>query len=107
MSPDDYRDEERRATEGGFRLEQHIGTILQLMVLGLLSWSLNTTVSLRTEVGVLQAKLEAMQGIISQGTNDRYRGADARRDFDAVWAEMNRFEKRMSACETRHAGGQR
>jgi hypothetical protein len=87
-----------------FRLEQHIGTILQVMVVALLTWSLSTTVSLRTEVGVLQAKVEAMQLTINQGTNDRYRGSDAARDFATVWSELNRFDKRMTNCENKHNG---
>lgn len=85
-----------------FRIEQHIGTILQVMVIALLGWSLSTTVSLRTEVGVLQAKMEAVQSTMLQGTNDRYRGSDAVRDFRVVWDELGRLEKRMAACESRH-----
>ena len=80
-------------------LEQHIGTMLQVAVLGLLAWSLNTSVSLRTEVSVLQSQMTSLQAIITQGTNDRYRGTDAARDFSATWDSINRLSARVSAAE--------
>jgi hypothetical protein len=46
--------------ETGFRLEQYVGMIMQAAILGLLAWSLNTTVTLRTEVAVLQATVVAV-----------------------------------------------
>ena len=80
-------------------LEQHVGTILQVAVVGLLAWSLNTSVSLRTEVSVLQNQMTSLQAIITQGTNDRYRGTDAARDFSATWDSINRLSARVSAAE--------
>jgi len=82
-------------------MEQHIGTILQITVIGLLGWSLMTTVELRTSIGVMQAKMEAVQTTLSQGTSDRYRGSDASRDFKAVWDEMNRRDDRLSKVESK------
>lgn len=82
-----------------WRLEQHLGTVMQALVIGLLGWSLKTTVDMRTDLGVLQAKLEALSATVGQGTNDRYRGSDAARDFNAVWAEFQRREVRLSRCE--------
>lgn len=84
-----------------WRLEQHIGTIMQALVVGLLAWSLKTSVDMRTEIGVLQAKVESLQTTVSQGTNDRYRGTDAARDFAAVWAEIQRLDARLQRCEGR------
>ena len=84
------------------RLEQHVGTIMQIMVIGLLGWSLKTNVDTRAEIGVLQAKVEAMQTTINQGTNDRYRGSDAARDFAAVWAELQRQGSRINDIEERN-----
>lgn len=88
----------------GFRLEQHIGTLLQVLVIGLLGWSLQTTVNLRTDMGIMQAKLESLQSTVSQGTNDRYRGTDAQRDFAAVYKEISRIDLRLDRCERRHEG---
>lgn len=90
------------ADDRGFRIEQHIGTILQVLVIGLLGWSLQTTVTLRTDVGIMQAKLEALQASVSQGTNDRYRSSDATRDFSAVYKEISRIDGRLDRCEQRH-----
>lgn len=87
--------------ENGFRLEQHVGTIMQAAVLGLLAWSLNTTVAMRTEVGVLQAQVASIQTTINQGTNDRYRGSDAARDFMARDREISRLEDRVTKLEAR------
>ena len=80
-------------------LEQHIGTVLQLMVVGLLAWSLNTSVALRTEVSVLHNQMSTLQTTIAQGANDRYRGTDAARDFSATWDSINRLSARVSAAE--------
>ena len=88
-----------QAQDKGVRLEQHIGTILQIMVVGLLAWSLSTTVSLRTEVGILQAELRSIQTAVLQGTNDRYRATDAARDMRALWDELARMDKRLAKYE--------
>lgn len=82
-----------------WRFEQHVGTIMQVLVIGLLGWSLKTSVDMRTEIGVLQVKVEALQVSVGQGTNDRYRAADAMRDFAAVWAEIQRLDARLQRCE--------
>lgn len=90
------------AEDRGFRLEQHIGTILQFLVIGLLGWSLQTTVTMRTELGIMQAKLEALQATVAQGTNDRYRSGDAQRDFTAVYKDIARLDDRLTKCERKH-----
>ena len=80
-------------------LEQHIGTVLQLMVVALLGWSLSTSVALRSEVSVLQSQMTTLQTTLAQGANDRYRGTDAARDFSATWDSINRLSTRVSAAE--------
>ena len=87
--------------ENTFRLEQHIGTIMQVMVVGLLAWSLRSNVELTTQMGIVQAKIENLQATVNQGTNDRYRGSDAAKDFSGVWAEMARLDSRLSRIELR------
>jgi hypothetical protein len=82
-------------------LEQHIGTILQITVVGLLGWSLMTTQSMSRDVEVLKVRVEAMNATIAQGTNDRYRGTDASRDFAAIRQEMQFFERRINALEAK------
>ena len=87
--------------ENTFRLEQHIDTIMQIMVVGLLAWSLKSNVELTTQMGIVQAKIENLQATVSQGTTDRYRGSDATKDFSAVWAEVARIDARLSRIEMR------
>lgn len=85
-----------------WRIEQHIGTIMQAVVIGLLAWSLKTNVDTTTQLGVLQAEVRNLQTTVQQGTNDRYRGSDAARDLAAVWAELNRHSTRMDGMEAKH-----
>ena len=85
----------------GFRLEQHIGTIMQILVVGLLAWSLKTNVEMTTQMGIVQVKLESLQTTVNQGTADRYRGTEAAKDFQGVWAELARHETRIQKLESR------
>lgn len=82
-----------------WRIEQHVGTIMQALVIGLLAWSLKTNVDTSAQLGVLQAEVRALQTTVQQGTNDRFRGSDATREFGAVWAEFQRREVRISRLE--------
>jgi len=86
----------------GWRIEQHIGTIMQVLIVGLLAWSLKTNVDLTTQMGVVQAEVRNLQLTVQQGTNDRYRGSDAARDLAAVWGELNRHSARMDGLEAKH-----
>lgn len=85
-----------------WRIEQHVGTIMQALVIGLLAWSLKTNVDTSAQLGVLQAEVRALQTTVQQGTNDRYRGSDAARDLAAVWAELQRHSARMDGIENKH-----
>ena len=85
----------------GFRLEQHIGTTIPPMVVGLLAWSLKTNVEMTTQIGIVQVKLEALQSTVNQGTTDRYRGTDAAKDFSAVWSELARHDARLNKIESK------
>jgi hypothetical protein len=80
-------------------MEQHLGTILQIMVVALLTWSLSTTMTLSKDVEVLKVQVQAMTTAMNQGTNDRYRGTDAARDFAAVRDELLRLDRRLQRVE--------
>lgn len=82
-------------------LEQHIGTLLQLVVVGLLAWSLQTTQSLSNDVAVLKSQVALLSATLNQGTSDRYRGADAARDFGRVDHDIRRLDERLLRLETR------
>jgi len=87
--------------DNSWRLEQHVGTIMQAAVIGLLAWSLKTNVELTNQVGILQVQVSALQNTVAQGTQDRYHAADAARDFASVWSELNRHSARMDGLEAR------
>lgn len=91
-------DTERRANSA---IEQHIGTILQIAVVGLLGWSLLTTQTMTKDLEVLKVKVEALNATITQGTNDRYRGTDAAKDFAGVRQEMGFLERRIATVESK------
>jgi len=80
-------------------MEQHLGTILQIIVVALLGWSLTTTQNLSKDVEVLKVQVTALNATIQQGTADRYRGADASRDFAAVRDELTRLDRRVQRLE--------
>lgn len=86
----------------GWRIEQHVGTIMQVLIVGLLAWSLKTNVDLTTQMGIVQAEVRNLQIAVQQGTNDRYRGSDAARELAAVWAELQRHAARMDGLESKH-----
>ena len=90
------------AADQTWRLEQHVGTIMQVLIVALLGWSLKTNVELTNQVGILQVQVSALQTTVAQGTNDRYRGSDAARDLAAVWGELNRHSARMDGLEAKH-----
>lgn len=85
----------------GNRLEQHIGTILQTVVVALLGWSLITTQSLTRDMAVLQSQVSALTATVNQGAVDRYRGSDAAKDFSAIRNELQFIERRVSDLEGR------
>ena len=76
-------------------LEQHIGTILQVMVIGLLGWSLSTTVAMNREMGEFKATVVSLQANLNAATSDRYRASDATRDHAAIWADIQRTDVRV------------
>ena len=69
-----------------------ISTILQVMVIALLGWSLSTTVSLKTDVDVLKTQVSMLNNTIQQGVADRVAVA-------AIRADVSNFERRLSVCE--------
>ena len=85
----------------GNRLEQHIGTILQTVVVALLGWSLITTQSLTRDMAVLQSQVSALTATVNQGSNDKYRGSDAAKDFGSIRNEIQFIERRVSDLEGR------
>lgn len=76
-------------------LEQHVGTIMQVMVIGLLGWSLSTTASMNREMGEFKATVVALQANIAAATSDRYLASDAARDHASIWADLQRTDAHL------------
>lgn len=95
MDKEDEIMERRSAT----RIEQHIGTILQITVVALLGWSLATTQSMSQDVAVLKVRVESLSAAVNQGTTDRYRGSDAAKDFASIRNELQFLERRVQTLE--------
>ena len=76
-------------------IEQHLGTIMQVMVIGLLGWSLSTTVAMNREMGEFKATVIMLQSSLGAMTNDRYRASDATRDHAAIWADIQRTNSQI------------
>ena len=76
-------------------IEQHLGTIMQVMVIGLLGWSLSTTVAMNREMGEFKATVIMIQSSFVAATNDRYRASDAARDHASIWADLQRTEAHL------------
>lgn len=85
-----------------WRLEQHVGTLMHVLIVGLLGWSLKTNVETTNQIGILQAEVRSLQASVANASADRYRGADAARDVAAIWAELNRHAVRMDKIESRN-----
>lgn len=94
-------DEDIGERRSSIRLEQHIGTILQITVVALLGWSLATTQTMSQDVAVLKVRVEALSTAVNQGTTDRYRSSDAAKDFAAVRAEIQFLERRVQTLESK------
>jgi len=52
-----------------------------------------------TEARYTNARLEKIEATIERGIDDRYRGTDARRDFDSVTRTINALESRIRTIE--------
>lgn len=94
-------DDDKLERRQGLMLEQHIGTILQITVVALLGWSLMTTQNMTSDMAVLKVKVETLTVTINQGTNDRYRGTDAAKDFAGVRQEIQFLERRVAGLEAK------
>lgn len=101
MHSEENMDDEKTERRQSIMLEQHIGTILQITVVALLGWSLMTTQAMTSDMAVLKVKVESLTISIQQGSNDRYRGTDAAKDFAAVRQEIQFIERRVSAIEAK------
>lgn len=83
-------------------MEQHIGTVIQFVVVGLLGWTGISMVGLKSDVAVLRVQVEALQVVVKSSSDDRYLGADAARDHSVIRQEMAILERRVEKLEKDH-----
>lgn len=60
-----------------------------------------TTQQMTGDMAVLKVKVESLTISIQQGSNDRYRGTDAAKDFAAVRQEIQFIERRVATLESK------
>ena len=85
--------------------EQHAQTILTATVLALLLGSGGVLLALREDVSVLKSQVNFMNNQIQQGVDDRFRGADWRREKERLDERHRQIELRMDKIEEAHQGG--
>lgn len=96
-SPD--HNERRR---GG--VERHIQTILTMGVAALLAWQLSTIEEMRVELAILAGRVDALAARVDDASSDRYRTADANRDFALRDQVIRGLEGRIKRVEEICAG---
>lgn len=86
--------EERRSI-----LERHVQTIIVSATIALLGWQLLTTLDIREKLTRFEERLLSLQGQVNSGIDDRFRGADWRREERALNDRFDRVEKRLDKVE--------
>lgn len=87
--------EDRR--RGG--LEKHVQTILTMGVAALLAWQLTAVEEMRIQLATLAGRVEALAARVDEASSDRYRAAEAQRDFALRDQVIHRLEMRVARLE--------
>jgi hypothetical protein len=106
MSTVDQKDEEMTdEAKPRSGLEQHIQTVITVVVGALLLWTGSTLVDIKQEVTTLKVQVVMMQGQLQSGIDDRFRGSDWRREKEVLDDRFRRIEteieKHRSVTEKR------
>lgn len=94
MSMSDFQ---RRQADRANQMIERLWKLLQLIVVGLLAWTVEAVSDIKTDVAVLKAEMTA----IKQGTADRYYGHQAASDFAQVWRQLETNSKLLLSHESR------
>ena len=81
------------------KLERNLHSIVTGLATIALCWVAATTTSANTKIEVLTVKVEAMQKLMDIQTIDRYRAADADKDFQLRDAKIQRNIERIENIE--------
>jgi hypothetical protein len=76
----------------GSNIERHIQTIITALLLALLIWNGTTMLSMRDDVTTLKVQVANMDGQLRSAGDDRFRGADWRREREIIEQRFNRIE---------------
>ena len=96
-------------SEASRGMERHIQTGIQLLIVGLLGWTLLTVHNMDVSMGRLEEKLIAQAGtiiLLSKLSDDRYRAKDAERDFHVRDKAILAIDSRLLRVEKKIYGGE-
>jgi len=88
-------------------MERHIQTILTGVVAALLGWVGVSLLDLRDRTTRLEVQTQNVAQLVADGTNDRFRGADWRREKERLDDRYNALVRRVEALEESQRGGRR
>jgi hypothetical protein len=72
--------------------EQHAQTVIVAILLALLLGSVGTLITIREDVTRLNVKMESVEAQLRNAGDDRFRGADWRREREIIEQRFNRIE---------------
>ncbi len=79
-------------------------TVSAAVIAGLVLWVGSTVQANQNAISRLETNMASVIKAIDGGMNDRYRGVDAKRDFDHVDREITEIRQRLMALENRQRG---
>jgi len=85
--------------------EQHAQTILGMIVLAAIVGSGSLLVGLHNDVQVMKTQLNFVNEQIKAGVDDRFRGADWRREKERLDERFIQLMNRVEKLEEAHQGG--
>ena len=86
---------EDEQTTRGTIIERHTQTIIVAILLALLLWSGSTLLSIRDDVTAMKIQVANLEGQLRSAGDDRFRGADWRREREIIEQRFNRIEMLM------------
>jgi len=88
-------------------MERHVQTILTAVVAALLGWVGVSLLDLRDRTTRLEVQTHNVAAMVADGTNDRFRGADWRREKERLDDRYNALVRRVEALEEGQQRGRR
>lgn len=100
MTADDKDEEMTTGITPRSGLEQHIQTVITVVVGALLLWTGSTLVDIKQEVTTLKVQVVMMQSQLQAGVDDRFRGSDWRREKEIIDDKFRRIESELDKHRT-------